>query len=146
MSVHLHLQSLAQQLARPVQLRLAGALGDPEHLRRLPVGVAIQRVQHQRIARAIGQLGDGGLDFLHLDRGLERPTRPIVRRFLGLRFRTGVALRRLLRLTFTAIRCSQVESELRVWNCGSARQALMKVSCVQSSASWTSRVMRRHRP
>src|ERR1700739_4176530 len=46
MSAHLHLESLAQELARPVQLSLARALGDAEHPGCLPVRVTIQRVEH----------------------------------------------------------------------------------------------------
>ena len=56
-----------------MQLRLACALGDAEHLRRLTVGVAIERVQHQRIARPFGQLADRALDLLYLDGRFQRP-------------------------------------------------------------------------
>src|SRR5256885_5589823 len=72
MSAHLHIQSLAQESARPVQLGLARALRYTQHLGRLPVRVTIQRVQHQRIARALGQGADRGLDLLHLHRRFER--------------------------------------------------------------------------
>src|SRR5437660_8221388 len=73
MSAHLHFESLAQELARPVQLSLARALGDPEHPGRLAVRVTIQRMQNERIARALGERPDRGLDLAHLDRCLERP-------------------------------------------------------------------------
>src|SRR6266513_3930 len=73
MSAHLHIQSLAQQFPRPVQLGLARALRHTQHLGRLPVRVTIHRVQHQRIARAIGQRADRGLDLLHFHRRLECP-------------------------------------------------------------------------
>ena len=135
MSVHLHAESLAQQLARAMQLRLAGALGDAEHLCRLDVRVTVQRVQHERIAGPLGQLVDGGLDLAHLDGGLQRPVGwPAPSSSSGADSILPL-LRRFARLTLTAMRCSQVASELRVSNFPSARQALMKVSCVQSSAS-----------
>src|ERR1700728_3688939 len=73
MSVNLHAEPFAQQPACTMELRFAGALGDAEHLRRLGVRIAVQRVQHQRIARAIGKPGDSRFDLLHLDRSLERP-------------------------------------------------------------------------
>src|SRR5580704_19035379 len=75
MSVDLHVESLAQELARAVQLRLAGALGDAEHLRRLAVRVAVQRMQHQRVAGPVGQRADRALDFLHFHRRLHGPLR-----------------------------------------------------------------------
>jgi len=56
-----------------MQLGLAGALRDPEHLRRLPVRVPVQGMQHQGITRPIGKPADGALDLLHLQRRLERP-------------------------------------------------------------------------
>src|SRR5215831_5530145 len=85
MSVHLHAEPLAQELASAMQLRLAGALGDAEHLRRLEVRVAVEGMQDECIAGPFGERADRGLDLVHLDRGLQRPIGGLA--FLLLRWR-----------------------------------------------------------
>src|SRR5262249_50877851 len=73
MSVHLHAESLTQELASAMQLRFAGALGDAEHLRGLDVRVPVQGMQYECIAGPFGERTDRGLDLVHLDGGLQRP-------------------------------------------------------------------------
>ncbi len=118
-----------------MQLRLAGPLGEAEHRAGLGVGVAVDGTQHQRIARAFGQRRDRGLEFGLFDRRIpQRKLDALLRQLVD------EVERRRSSTTLTAMRCSQVPNALRASKRGSARQARMKVSWVQSSARAGSRV------
>ena len=134
MSVNLHAESFAQQPARTVQLRLAGALGDAEHLRRLDVRIAVQRVQHQRIARPVGQPTEAD-SISCTSTGVSRVHRRHSASSSSLASSTAPALRRLPRRRSPQCGAARCQRAARL-ECASARQALIKVSCVQSSANW----------
>ena len=51
----LSVQSLPEQLPCPVQLRLGGADGDPEHVRGLLMRVAVDSGEHEHVPRARGR-------------------------------------------------------------------------------------------
>src|SRR5579883_1481068 len=84
----LRLEPGAQERTSAVQLRLAGALGDAEHLRCLRMRVPIDSAQNECVSRAVGQCGNGSFDLTDLDRRVERPLPRRVRRLL-LRLRRG---------------------------------------------------------
>ena len=62
-----------KQTSRPVQLRLAGAFGQSEHLRRLLVRITVEGVQDERIACAVRQRVNCSFNFPYLHRRLQCP-------------------------------------------------------------------------
>src|SRR5579863_8628145 len=73
----------AHERASPMQLGLARAFGDPEHLRCLSVRVTVDAAEHERITRAVGQTADRGFDLVHFDWRIKRPLLGRARRLLA---------------------------------------------------------------
>ena len=135
-----------------MQLRLAGADCDAEHVRNFFVAVAVHRLQHDDVARARRAASRARAPRPSLRRrriaGALRPARRRARRRPPRRPipRACRDCAACVSTSLTAIRCSHVPKALRPSKAARLRQARMKVCCTQSSATSRRRVMRRHRP
>src|SRR5579883_1434903 len=69
----LRLEAGAHESAGPMQLRLARAFGNAEHLRRLSVRVTVYPAEHERVSRTVRQGADGAFDLMHFDGRIKRP-------------------------------------------------------------------------
>ncbi|MFO1409253.1 MAG: hypothetical protein U1F06_02575 [Steroidobacteraceae bacterium] len=98
--------------------------------------------------RALGQPLDRALEVERTDRvaGRRRGVGSISSSATAVASYAAASPRRRASTALTAMRCIQVEKRLRASKRGSARQAAMKASWVQSSATSRRPVMRRHRP